>query len=56
MTNLNPYAIISNVVSKTPSQHEWNLGVAQVVERYLGVVEAVGSSPATQTKIKESRQ
>ena len=26
-----------------------NLGVAQVVERYLGVVEAVGSSPATQT-------
>ena len=33
-----------------------NLGVAQVVERYLGVVEAVGSSPATQTKFKESRQ
>ena len=26
------------------------LGVAQVVARYLGVVEAVGSSPATQTK------
>ena len=26
-----------------------NLGVAQVVARYLGVVEAVGSSPATQT-------
>lgn len=25
------------------------LGVAQLVARYLGVVEAVGSSPATQT-------
>ena len=32
-----------------------NLGVAQVVERYLGVVEAVGSSPATQTKAREYR-
>ena len=28
-----------------------NLGVAQIVARYLGVVEAVGSNPATQTKI-----
>ena len=27
-----------------------NLGVAQMVARYLGVVEAVGSNPATQTK------
>ncbi len=26
-----------------------DLGVAQVVARYLGVVEAVGSSPVTQT-------
>ena len=26
-----------------------NLGVAQLVARYLGVVEAVGSSPVTQT-------
>ena len=26
------------------------LGVAQMVARYLGVVEAVGSNPATQTK------
>lgn len=25
------------------------LGVAQMVARYLGVVEAVGSSPVTQT-------
>ena len=28
-----------------------HLGVAQVVARHLGVVEAVGSSPVTQTKI-----
>ena len=28
-----------------------NLGVAQVVARYLGVVEAVGSSPVTQTRL-----
>ena len=28
-----------------------NLGVAQLVARYLGVVEAAGSSPVTQTKI-----
>ena len=27
-----------------------NLGIAQMVARYLGVVEAVGSNPATQTK------
>ncbi len=27
-----------------------NLGVAQLVARYLGVVEAAGSSPVTQTK------
>ena len=26
------------------------LGVAQLVARYLGVVEAAGSSPVTQTK------
>ena len=26
-----------------------NLGVAQLVARYLGVVEAAGSSPVTQT-------
>ena len=28
----------------------WNLGVAQMVARYLGVVEAAGSNPVTQTK------
>ena len=28
-----------------------NLGVAQLGARYLGVVEAAGSSPVTQTKI-----
>ena len=27
-----------------------NLGVAQLVARYLGVVEAAGSSPVTQTR------
>ncbi len=27
----------------------WYLGVAQLVARYLGVVEAVGSSPVTPT-------
>ena len=31
-----------------------NLGVAQMVARYLGVVEAVGSNPATQTKISDT--
>ena len=29
-----------------------NLGVAQMEARYLGVVEAAGSSPVTQTKQK----
>ena len=29
---------------------ETDLGVAQLVARYLGVVEAAGSSPVTQTK------
>jgi hypothetical protein len=31
-------------------RHAENLGVAQLVARYLGVVEAAGSSPVTQTK------
>ena len=30
--------------------HFTNLGVAQLVACYLGVVEVVGSSPVTQTK------
>ena len=30
-----------------------NLGVAQLVARYLGVVEAAGSSPVTQTKARK---
>ena len=30
--------------------HGSNLGVAQMVARYLGVVEAAGSNPVTQTK------
>ncbi len=29
--------------------HGSNLGVAQMVARYLGVVEAAGSNPVTQT-------
>ena len=32
-----------------------NLGVAQLVARYLGVVEAAGSSPVTQTKKKHAK-
>ena len=32
-----------------------NLGVAQMVARYLGVVEAAGSSPVTQTKKKHAK-
>lgn len=31
------------------------LGVAQLVARYLGVVEAVGSSPVTQTICKQKK-
>ena len=31
------------------------LGVAQLVARYLGVVEAAGSSPVTQTKKKHAK-
>ena len=31
-----------------------NLGVAQLGARYLGVVEAAGSSPVTQTRNRES--
>ncbi len=43
-------------MSEEQSLAKQNLGVAQVVERYLGVVEAVGSSPATQTKAREYRK
>ena len=32
----------------------WYLGVAQMVARYLGVVEAAGSNPVTQTKEQHS--
>ena len=39
----------SNVVKITTWKREY-LGVAQLVARYLGVVEAVGSSPVTQTR------
>ena len=43
----------SNVVKITTWKREY-LGVAQLVARYLGVVEAVGSSPVTQTKMEHS--
>ena len=33
-----------------PGELNTYLGVAQLVARYLGVVEAAGSSPVTQTK------
>ena len=33
-----------------------NLGVAQMVARYLGVVEAAGSNPVTQTKYNRTEQ
>ena len=32
------------------AEKKQHLGVAQLVARYLGVVEAVGSSPVTQTR------
>ena len=32
-----------------------HLGVAQLVARYLGVVEAASSSLVTQTKIRQSK-
>ena len=34
------------------SKHKLNLGVAQLVARYLGVVEAASSSLVTQTKTR----
>ena len=39
-----------------PAEKKQHLGVAQLVARYLGVVEAVGSSPVTQTNIKAHRK
>ena len=41
LTYENIYVIIQPIII---------LGIAQMVARYLGVVEAVGSNPATQTK------
>ena len=34
----------------------YDLGVAQLVARYLGVVEAVGSSPVTQILFLKARE
>ena len=47
--------IITNVDGKPPHNKQKtieNLGVAQVVARYLGVVEAASSSLVTQTSKK----
>ena len=41
---------------QAPEEISANLGIAQMVARYLGVVEAVGSNPATQTKQDLSEQ
>ena len=51
-----PFSLCYNITrcEQDPFATLWYLGVAQVVERYLGVVEAVGSSPATQTNQKVS--
>ena len=47
LTNPSECAIL--LIDGLPSVPRTGLGVAQLVARYLGVVEAVGSSPVTQT-------
>ena len=50
-------AIITRSEKRTPKNANKKpayLGVAQLVARYLGVVEAAGSSPVTQTKISSN--
>ena len=39
------------IIQRCSGEHNINLGVAQLVARYLGVVEAASSSLVTQTKI-----
>ena len=41
----------SNLSKSANLNLKWYLGVAQLVARYLGVVEAASSSLVTQTKI-----
>ncbi len=48
LTNRRDCDIISSAIR--------NLGVAQMVARYLGVVEAAGSNPVTQTKYSRTGQ
>ena len=43
-------------VGSDPARKQSNLGVAQLVARYLGVVEAASSSLVTQTKIGGSTE
>ena len=45
-----PFAAVCAIIPL--AEKKQHLGVAQLVARYLGVVEAVGSSPVTQTNIK----
>ena len=42
------------ILIKLSKMIAWHLGVAQMVARYLGVVEAAGSNPVTQTKRKRT--
>ena len=44
-------AILFGLSGRERPDRAWYLGVAQLVARYLGVVEAAGSSPVTQTNI-----
>ena len=48
-----PFAAVCAIIPL--AEKKQHLGVAQLVARYLGVVEAVGSSPVTQTNIKAHR-
>ena len=46
MTN----AKFGDIIHRLPEGSKQNLGVAQLGARYLGVVEAAGSSPVTQSE------
>ena len=46
---------LCDIMSRSPKSDEF-LGVAQLVARYLGVVEAASSSLVTQTKIGGSTE
>ena len=51
------FALCYNIqVVKRRHEKIWYLGVAQLVARYLGVVEAASSSLVTQTKKGDSKE